>query len=338
MPRARYATPGQAKAAYGDMIEKVSALPGVQAVGLASNLPLADSWTIGFRVEGEPGNAFNIASGAWVSPGYFRAMGIELLRGRAFTVADREGSSPVVVINEAMAQRFWPGQDPLGKRIAWGGWDTWLSVAGVVADVKVASLEAEGRPAVYMSMFQVPYARRDVVLVARTAGDPGGLVPLVRREMGAVDPGLPLYDVQPLEQVVAESLAQRTFSLALLSAFAALALLLAVVGLYGVLAYAVTQRTREIGVRVALGAQSADVLRLVVGEGMRLVLAGLAAGLLGALAATYWMRSLLFGISAIDPLTYCGAAALLGLVALVACLVPARRATKIDPMAALRYE
>jgi predicted permease len=275
-----------------------------------------------------------------VSNDFFRAMGIPLKRGRVFTNEDRADTTPVVVINETMARRFWPGEDAVGKRIRWGGWNPpgGLTIAGVVADVKFSSLEAESPPTIYMPVFQIPRIRRDAVFIARTTSEPANLAAALRREIAAVDADLPVYDLRTMNQVIAESVAQRRFTMGLLAIFAFAALGLAALGLYGVLSYAVTQRTREIGVRMALGGRRLDVLRLVVGQGMKMAMIGAGAGLIASLALTRLMKGLLFGVSASDPFTLAAVALLLTLVALVAALVPARRATKVDPMVALRCE
>ena len=339
LPRARYPEPRQSKAAHRQVLERLASQPGVTEVGAASTLPLVGDWTIGFIIDGRSADSINIANGSLVSEGYFRAMGIELKRGRAFTGEDREGATPVIAINETMARAFWPDSDAIGKRIMWGGWrDAWLTVVGVVADVKISSLEAETKPTIYMSMFQYPLARPNTVYMARTWGDTSFLASAMRAEIRAVDSELPVYDIRSMNQIIRESVSQRQFSMMLLGVFACAAVLLAGVGIYGVMSYSVTQRTREIGVRMALGANRGDVLRMVVGQGMALALAGVGAGLAAAMLLTRLMDTLLFGVSATDPLTFAGVATLLIFVALLACYVPARRATKVDPITALRYE
>jgi putative ABC transport system permease protein len=340
MPGARYPSAEQSKEAYRRILERVAALPGVRSVAVASNLPLADRRNIGLRVEGAPESAENTAYNAMVSEDYFRVMNIPLLRGRAFEEGDRPGALPVVVVSESFARRFWPGGDAVGKRIAWGGWPgaDWLTVVGVVADVKDTTLDAEAEPAVYMPIFQLPRARENVVFLARTSGDAKGMAAGLRREIVAVDEGLPVYDARPLAELVAASVAQRRFATWALAGFAAAALLLAAAGLYGVVSYTVTQRTQEIGVRMALGARAGDIFRLVVGQGLLLAGVGVAVGLVASLALARVLAGMLYGVSAADPLTFAGVSILLLAVAFVACLLPARRATKVDPMVALRYE
>jgi putative ABC transport system permease protein len=340
LPAARYPEAERGKDVYRRALERIEALPGVQQVCVASALPLASDWQIGFLVEGGGERDYHTAYGSWVSNDFFRAMGIPLKRGRVFTNEDRADTTPVVVINETMARRFWPGEDAVGKRIRWGGWNPpgGLTIAGVVADVKFSSLEDESPPTIYMPVFQIPRIRRDAVFIARTTSEPANLAAALRREIAAVDADLPVYDLRTMNQVIAESVAQRRFTMGLLAIFAFAALGLAALGLYGVLSYAVTQRTREIGVRMALGGRRLDVLRLVVGQGMKMAMIGAGAGLIASLALTRLMKGLLFGVSASDPFTLAAVALLLTLVALVAALVPARRATKVDPMVALRCE
>src|SRR5215475_6990965 len=340
LPTARYPEPERGKAVYRQALDRIATLPGVRQVSVASTLPLASDWQIGFLVEGGGESEYYTAYGSWVSDDFFRAMGIQLKSGRVFTDEDRADTTPVVVINEAMARRFWPGQSAVGKRIRWGGWNPqgWLTIAGVVADVKFSSLEAESPPTIYMPVFQAPRIRRDAVFIARTAADPSSLAAAMRREIAAIDADLPVYDVRTMNRVIAESVAQRRFTMALLGIFAFAALGLAALGLYGVLSYAVTQRTREIGIRMALGGRRLDALKLVVGQGMKMTMIGALAGLIASLALTRLMKGLLYGVSARDPITFAAVALLLTMVALLACWIPARRATKVDPMVALRCE
>jgi predicted permease len=340
MPGARYPKRQQSKALYRQVTERLAALPGVESAAVASNLPLTGQWQIGFIIDGRPGNEYYEADGALVSNDYFRAMGIRLIRGRPFTDDDREDAPPVVVINETMARSFWPGEDPIGQRVKWGGWgkDAWLTVVGVAADIKFSSLEAAPAPAIYMPIFQIPRARPGVVFIARASAGAEGLIPAVRGEIRAADEELPVYDLRTMKQVVAESVSQRRFSMTLLAAFAAAALLLAAIGLYAVISFSVTERTHEIGIRMALGASRGQVLKLVMGEGLSLILTGTLAGIAGALALTRLMSSLLYGVSATDFVTFAATSLVLAGVALGACFVPARRATKVDPMVALRHE
>jgi putative ABC transport system permease protein len=339
LPESRYAQPKLAKGIHQQVIERLAALPGVEAAAAASNLPLADEWKIGFRIEGHDENEFNLANNTWVSSDYFRTLGIQLVKGRTFTNGDREGAPAVILVNEVMARRYWPGENPIGKRLKWGGWQPeWLMVVGVVADVKTSALDADAKPAIYMSLMQVPRARLNAVYVLRTPGDASRLTFAVRDAIRSVDSNLPTYDILTLNQIVSASLSQRRFLLVLVLSFAASALGLSAIALYGAVSYSVSQRTREIGVRVALGAQHRDVLKLVLGQGMRMSLMGVTFGFVGALAITRVMSSLLYQVRPADPATFVCSALLLTVIALVACWLPARRATKVDPMVALRYE
>ena len=265
-------------------------------------------------------------------------MGIRLIRGRFFTPDDNEKASQVAIINETLARRYWPDEDPIGKRIRSGfeGKD-WVPVVGVVGDVKEQALDAPTHLEMYRPYEQATFIS-SLVLMVRTDSDPAGLAAAIRNEVWAVDKDVPVANIQPLTQVVSESVSARRSTMLLLAVFAGVALLLGAVGIYGVVAYSVSRRTHEIGVRMALGATSVDVLRLVVGQGMKPILTGVALGLGGAYVATRVLESLLFGVSATDPATFAVTSLLLAGVALAACAVPARRATKVDPMVALRYE
>jgi len=271
-----------------------------------------------------------------VSPGYFQAMSTRLLQGRDFTERDDENAPPVAIINEAFARRFWPGHDPLGKRFSQGeAGGPRLQVIGVVEDGKYAGLNEQPQP-----YFCRPLAQAYVgtnTIIARTNAEPQKLLAAIRNEVQQLDPHMPVSGKLLTERLALPLLPARVTAV-ILGIFGLLALVLAAIGIYGVMSYAVSRRTHEIGVRVALGAQASDVLRLIIGQGMRLTLVGVLIGLTIALLLTRLMKSLLFGVSATDPLTYVGVAALLGGVALLACYLPARRATKIDPMAALRNE
>ena len=339
MPAERYPKVELGKAMYRRALDQIGSLPGVEAVSVASNLPLADNWTIGFRIEGEDQSTYHSSGNTWVSNDYFRAMGIQLLSGRTFNDDDREGGMPVLVINQTMARKFWPGDDPLGKRIRWGGWGVeWLSVIGVVADVRASSLEKEPAPSSYMPIFQIPRTRRNVVFVARTSGDANALIPSIRERLRSVDEELPVYDVRTMNSVISESVSQRRFAMLLISIFAGVALMLASVGLYAVMSNLVAQRTREIGIRIALGASRVDVLNLVLRQGALLTLMGIVLGLLCSFALSRTIKSLLFGVSATEPIVFIIIPLVLAGVALSACLVPARKATNVDPMVALRCE
>lgn len=339
MPSSRYPKVELGKAMYRRVLDGIAVFPGVEAVSVASNLPLADDWTIGFRIEGEDQNTYHSAGNTWVSNDYFRTMGIQMLAGRGFTDDDREGATPVIVINQAFARTIWPGEDPIGKRVRWGGWGVeWLTVVGVVADVRALSLEKEPPPASYMPIFQVSRARRNVVFIARTSGDPAALIAAMRDRIRAVDEELPVYEIRTMNSVIAESVDQRRFAMLLISIFAWVSLLLSSVGLYAVMSNLVAQRTRELGIRVALGARGSDLLKLVVRQGAILTLGGIVLGLLCSFALTRTLTSLLFEVSPTEPAVFIMIPMLLAGVALGACLLPARRAMKVDPIVALRHE
>jgi putative ABC transport system permease protein len=331
---------GQVRGFYGQLIDRVNTLPGVQSAAAVSTLPLTgDATDAGFVIEGRPVPPPDQRPVAWVSsvtPDYFRTIGMRLVAGREFTERDNENAPNVVIISEATARRHFPNEDPIGKRIGNGRPDGWREIVGVTADVKHFGLNQDAR----VSMF-VPHRlrpMRQMTIVARAAADPMSLAAPLRGAVAAMDKNLAVSNISPMEEITARSIGQERFTLLLLGVFSALALSLALAGIYGVMSYAVAQRTHEIGVRVALGAQTRDVLRLVVTHGMALVLAGVGIGLASALALTRFIRGLLFGVSATDPMTFVGVAALLALVALIACYVPARRASRVDPMVALRRQ
>jgi putative ABC transport system permease protein len=345
LPQNKYAD-ANARALFGRRtLEQLRALPGVKSAGTTTSLPLSGANQSGsFTIEGRPqvpGEDFPHGSRWLASEDYFETMGIRLVRGRFFDAHDTADAQPVAIVDETLARKYWGTEDPVGKRISFEGPDNhprWREVIGLVGHVRNEGLEGESRGEYYAPYAQATGGGPNLFIVVRTDGDPASLAPSVRGAIASVDRDLPVFRVATMEQMVSDSLAQRRFSMLLFGIFAALALVLAVVGLYGVMSYAVAQRTHEIGLRMALGAQGSDVLRMVVGQGMGLVAVGLGIGLLGALALTRLMSSLLYGVSAADPLTYAGIAILLGAVALLASYVPARRATKVDPMVALRYE
>lgn len=329
---------------YSQVAERIKALPGVDAVGVINTLPLMKGPTASFRIEGRP----ILTRDKWpgvnyrsVSPDYFRAVNVPLLKGRAIDTHDNDSSPLVVLVNQSLVRRDFEGEDPIGKRINLGGTGSdgqpiWFEIVGVVADVRSLELNTEPTPEIYTSYLQDPFANMSYVV--RSQAEPGSLLPSVREAVRQVDKAQPVAEVREMEQIVSEAAAQPRFNSLLLGIFASMALLLAAAGIYGVMSYAVTQRTHEIGVRVALGAQTRDVLRLIVGQCLRLTLAGLALGIVCAFAMTRIMATLLYGVKPTDPWTYIGGALLFILVALLACYVPARRATKIDPLVALRYE
>jgi putative ABC transport system permease protein len=352
LPAAKYKTGQQVAAFYESVIERVKTLPGVQAAAVGAGLALAGAPDTSFFVEGKPRPAPGKYPQAFfysVSPDYFRAMGITLLRGRYFTAQDTRNSTPVAIIDENLARGMFPGEDPLGKHLVppEGGEGPPSEIVGIVRHVKHRGLDADAQNKIqyqfYVPYIQIPekyraLATRDMYLVTRAANDPASLSASVQKEIHAVDKDQPVFAVKTMERLVSESIASRRFSMFLLNLFALVALTLAAVGIYGVMSYTVTQRTHEIGIRVALGAQTRDVLRLVVKQGMTLAIAGVGVGLIGAFVVMRLMASLLYGVSATDPLIFVSVALLLATVALIACLVPARRATKVDPMVALRHE
>jgi predicted permease len=328
------------------LLERVRALPGVRAASLTDLFPLSLNYTSNdVYIEGRPGGRganVPISMVASVEHGYFDAMGISVVAGRPFDERDDERSPRVVVVNETFARRFFPGADPareaVGKRMSFSGDNgPWAEIVGVAKDGKYWTIGEAPQMFVYSPSAQ-SYTSTGTLVVRTTGGDPRALVPALNAEVRAIDQALPLFDVKTIEEHMGVSLFPARVAAALLGGFGLLALLLAAMGVYGVVSYAAAQRTREIGIRMALGARGRDVLRLVAGRGMLLVGLGVCLGLAGALALTRFMEGLLYGVSATDPLTFALVAALLLGVALVACLVPARRATKVDPMVALRYE
>ncbi len=325
---------------YRQLVERVGTLPGVEAVSLAEMIPLGFSSQRGsVEIEGresQPGedNEYNFNT---VTPGYFDTMNIKLAAGRDFTDADREGAPGVVVVNEAFARLFWPNQNPLGKRLSREGAEgPFLEVVGVARDAKYNTLGEDTLPFFYQPFWQ--NYRSEMTLQVRTAGDPRAMLTPVREQIRLLDKNLPVSNVRTLNEHLNGTLLLPRIGAGLLGAFGVLALLLASIGLFGVMSFSVARRTREIGIRMALGARGADVLRLVLFEGMTLVIVGVCVGLAASFALTRVMTSLLYGVSATDPLTFAGVALLLASVALVASYIPARRASKVDPMVALRYE
>jgi putative ABC transport system permease protein len=330
-------TPEQQDAFYHQVENRLQAVPGVQSVGAVSRLPLAGGNSDrSFKI---PGSSKDYNVDFRVStPGYFQAMGIPLLRGRNLTEQDRQGSTQVAVVNEALARSAFPEEDPIGKYITdFGPLNEKVQIVGVVGNVRHAGLEIMPRPEMYVALGQAHWPSIFMAVRCKTS-DPLALTAAVQNAVWSVNQDVPLANLRTMQDVIANSVPRRKFTMLLLAIFAGLAMLLAAVGLYGVMSYTVSQRTHEIGIRMALGAQKADVLRLVVWQGMSLVALGLLMGIVVSAIASRLMSGLLFGVSATDPVVFGGIAALLAGVALVANYVPARRATKIDPMVALRYE
>jgi putative ABC transport system permease protein len=343
LPDHRYNRPQQFTDFYARLLERAQALPGVESAALSNSLPPdSTDFSDGFGIEGQPavpGQLPMIAYVIRVSPDYFRALGIALRAGRYFTGADTAGAPRVTLINETLKRQFFPGEDPIGKRLNTGNEQQpiWNEIVGVVGDVKYNGLADKVQPAYYQPLAQTQSSGISLILKTEAA-DPLSLTAALRDAVKSVDKEVPLALIITMEQRLAYATAQPRFRTTLIALFAALALILACVGIYGVISYSVAQRTHEIGIRVALGAQARDILRLVVQQGLKLTLAGVGCGLLASLALTRLMQELLFGVSATDPLTFAVITLLLALVALLACLVPARRATKVDPMVALKCE
>jgi putative ABC transport system permease protein len=327
---------------YGELLNRLRALPGVSSAGAISNvLFLTEMDKVPFLLEGQPaqppGQRPFLPNGE-ATPDYFRTMGIPLLRGRVFEKTDAaDNAPPVIVVNETMARRYWPNEDPIGKRLKFDDPNfksPWFSIVGVVGDVRQDGLETPPGLMAY-----VPSEGRWVNdLVIHTKGDPRALIASVREQVRAVGPNLAIDNLSVVSDLLSLRESQRKFNALLLGGLASVALLLAAVGIYGTVSYWVKQRTPEIGIRMALGADENNIFRLVIARGMQFIFVGLALGVAGALAATQFIASLLFGVTASDPATFTAIAILLALVALVACWIPARRAMRVDPLVALRYE
>ena len=344
LPSFKYPETHHYAAFHKELIERYQALPGVRSVAGVNDLPLGPlGATRSFIIEGRPlpgpGEKVPLPF-IFVSPGYFRTMGIPLMKGRPITDRDDADALPVLVINQSMAKRFWPDEEPVGQRLSFQGQEgPWYEIVGVVGDTRQEGLDEPMQGTMYAPYTQNTWNwMRWMTLVLRMETEPMSLAAAVRREVREMDPELPVLQVRTLEDQVADSVADRKFSLILLGSFAAIALVLAAVGIYGVMAYAVSQRTREIGLRMALGARMGEVVALVMRQGMRLVIIGIALGVAGALVLTRLMESLLFGVTATDPLTFVGVPLVLAAVAFLANLIPALRASRVDPITALRYE
>jgi putative ABC transport system permease protein len=342
LPRTKYADPEQTYATQRMLRERLAALPGVRSVGMTSDLPMADGYGyLTFAVQGQTQPDPGVVQDAVVivaDADYFTTMGIPLRRGQLFTGREPFDTTTVAVINEALARRFLKGRDPIGARITLGDGDAgpWATVVGVVADTRLESMAKEPYQQIFFPAQQL--VQRGMSFALRTAGDPAALAPAVRRAVADLDPTVPVADLETMERRVSSVMAKPRVNLTLLGIFAAVALLLASVGIYGVVAYAVAQRTRELGIRVALGASGRDVLRLVLRQGMTPVVVGLVLGLAVALLSTRVLTSILYGVRPTDPLTLAAVTILLGAIGFVASWLPARRAMRVDPMIALRAE
>jgi putative ABC transport system permease protein len=342
LPAVKYKEEAQRFAFYQDLVQRVQHLPGVESAAFVNYLPLGGSNSSdSYLVEGEPEPApgqENDGRYRVCTPDYFQSMGIRILRGRGFNDQDKAGAPPVVIVNEALARKHWPNQDAVGKRIRfYGPLDKapWMEVVGVVQDVK-HELDLPVTPEYYLPHAQDSW--NAMVLVAKTKVEPTSLAPQIRQQVWAIDKDQPVFDVFTMQQVRSMSVTLQSFSSVVLAIFAGVALVLAAVGIYGVMAFAVTQRTHEIGIRMALGARGGDVVKLVIRQGMVLTALGVVIGVVGALALTRFMAKLLVGVEPTDPLTFGAVSLCLLLAALLACYLPARRATKVDPLVALRYE
>jgi putative ABC transport system permease protein len=341
----KFADEASRAAFFREAVARIGTLPGVEAAGVTRLLPLGNSDIFNsFNIAGRPPFApgsRNSGRSYIVSPEYFRVLSVPLRRGRVFAETDAKDAPPVVIINEALARKYFPDEDPLGRQLIFDGPDEKplppREIVGVVGNVRFEGLNGEEASEFYVPFQQSPAPTMEVVVRSK-APDAAALASSVRATLKEVDSNMLVWETRTMDELVGRSVAPQRFNVALLGLFAALALALASVGIYGVMSYTVTQRTHEIGIRMALGAQGADVLRMVVRQGMWLTLVGLGLGLVGALALTRVMSSLLYGVSATDPLVFIAVSLLLAAVALVSCLVPARRATKVDPMVALRYE
>ena len=328
---------------FQTVIDRVKTLPGIDAAAVASHMPFVytEEWPITVESDANAAAQTQSIDNRTVSTDYFNTMQIPLVGGQFFSAEDGLQSPPVVVVNQAMVNRYWPNQDPLGKRIKIGNLDTkspWFTVKGVVKDSAQATLDRGIKPEVYFALGQMAGRYRRMNLAVRTSVDPKSTLAAIQAAIREVDKDQPVYQIQTIDELIRDTIVTRRFALTILICFAALALVLAVSGIYSVISYSVTQRTQEIGIRMALGARGGDVLRLVLGQFMRLTLVGVALGLVGAYALTRLMTSLLFGVTATDIPTFVLVSVALSLVALVACLIPARRATRVDPLVALRYE
>jgi putative ABC transport system permease protein len=344
LPIPKYETLESKSVFYTDLVNRVQSLPGVRSAAVITNLPLYDQGnSIGIGIEGKPApppGQEPIVITRIISPGYFDTMSIPLSKGRNLTDQDTNKTPNVIVISETMARRFWPGEEAVGKRVSLGPIEKpedWFNVIGVVKDVRQYGLTAELQPQMYLTYRQTDFFEPQD-LVVKTDVDPKSLAGAVRKAVWEIDKDQPVSNIRTMEEILGSSIARERFSMLLLAIFASVALLLAAVGIYGVMSYSVAQRTHEIGIRMALGAQTSTVLKLAVGYGFKLVVIGIAIGLIAALALTRVMSTLLFGVTATDPTTFTLISLLLVAVAAIASYIPARRATRVNPIIALRYE
>jgi putative ABC transport system permease protein len=346
LPAAAYADPDRIKLTHEQIVQRLREIPGVMSASATSDLPMQGDWLIVFTPEGPPPSQLPVATNALVLPGFFEAMRIPLRAGRLFNERDTKGSPGVVVINETMARKYYGSANPVGRQFKWGSPDSPVplrEIVGVVADVKHRTLDEEPTPAVYHAVMQqdtgvmVPMYR-GLSYVVRTRTAPASVAGSIRTAVRAVDPKLVVLNVLPMDTIVGGTIASRKFNATLLGLFAALALALAATGVYGVLQYSVIQRRREMGIRIAIGATSSDMIRLIVGQALGLAAIGVAIGLAGAFALTRVIRSLLFDIDPLDGITFAASAAVLLVIAVFSSYLPARRALRVDPTVAMRTE
>jgi len=339
-----YRAPADFVAYWDRVMERVSALPGVEKVALTGSVPMGGGMSVlAIQPDNQPIMPFNqqpVSNFVDVGPGYFSTMGIPIVRGREFTTEDATLEARAIIVNEALARREFPNQDAVGHRISFGpdeqGNQQWLDIVGVVGNVRQYRADQEPVPIIYAPNSVQPSRAQNLLI--RTSGDPMGVAGPVRAALQALDPALPVSPPRTLDDVVGASLTQRRFNMTLLIVFAAIALILAIAGIYGTVAYAVAQRTQEIGIRVALGATSREILSMVLFGSLKPVIAGLAIGIVAALALTRLLSGLVYGVSTTDPVTFISLPLLLGVVAFLAGLFPALRASRIDPLEALRVD
>jgi putative ABC transport system permease protein len=340
LSESRYPEDRQQAAFFQEALDRIQSLAGVKSAGVTTALPLTLSMSgSDLRIEGHPepeAGKEMIVYKSSVSPGYFRTLGIPLMKGRDFSDRDKIDATRTAIINNDLAHIYFPNEDPINKRITFDDGGSWISIVGVTGDVKQLGLDSSARPEVYFPYLQV--AAPSMSIVVRSASEPLSLVSAVKSQIQMIDKDLPLDDAETMQQILADSSSGQRFNTLLLTVFAVVALVLAIVGIYGVMSYTVAQRTHEIGIRVAIGAQPRDVFRMVIGQGMMLAMIGVGFGLVGAFGLTRLMTTMLFGVEPTDPATFISIAVLLTAVALVACYIPGRRAAKVNPLVALRYE
>jgi len=335
LPQIKYPKTSDQNAFVQQALQRIEVLPGVKSVAATINLPLVGTWGMGYDVEGHPNEPNQVADNANITPNYFRTMGIPIRQGRDFSEHDTTDGAPVIIINETFARKHFANENPIGQIVDAGQKRV---VVGVVGDVKPRGLDVETKPQLYLPYAQKPTIAPFFTFTIRTETEPLSVAAAVQKQIASLDKDLPVANIRTMDQIVSTSLEQRRLTMGLFIGFAAIALLLAAIGVYGVVSYSVTQRTHELGIRVALGASWSDVLRLILKQGIALATIGVVVGIAAALALTRLMSSLLFQVGTTDLLTFVSVAGTLVVVVLLACYVPARRATKVDPLEALRSE